>query len=1305
YVYNNILYNLENNGTLYGIWNASSSHWKYYHNTIDINDANPTAALTRAFYFSGNSDEVDVINNIFSVSRTGTSSKHCMYVLGTGTRTINNNGYFMDFNATTNAHVGYDGADRTTFSDWVANSNGWDNNSVFDNPDFTNPATGLLTPGSGAMNDIGQNLLTIVPTDFLDSARTTTPDPGAFEFDPPPCPRPSPNIAGATDTSSVITWTSGIAGGTYNIEWGPSGFTRGTGFTQTVSADSVLLTGLAPNTCYDIYVQLDCTGAGNGFSLWSFVFTWCTNCATFTPPYFEGFENWNVGLLPNELEPCYDYTSTSTLRWQVQSGPTPSANTGPSGGAVGTNQYLFLNTSFGTINSEAALIFPAMNFNGMTNPEVRFFYHMFGAGIGTLRIDVSTNLGATWDSVWAISGQQQASSTDPYNATAVSLASYNTSPVVIIRFVGTRTNTFTGNIAIDNITIDEAPQCSPPSFPILLGTTSSDANIEWNAGGGIQTNISYGPVGFLPANGTIANTVDTFFTISGLTPQTSYEVYIQDSCSDGTLSPWVGPLAFSTACLAVAMPYFEDYSVWPNACWNYNNDNFTWEQYNVGGVNHAQARNWSFNATNPPATMTTVPITITTDAQIRYNWSRNASTFYTDSMFVLSRIAGTATWDTLKTFGDPNFGVPNAGNTLPAPLADFQEEIHYLPSSYVGNAAEIRFVSQTAFGPNVYMDFFILEAVPACPDPDNFTGSNVGSSSVDLSWIQAGGISNWDIEWGPQGFTPGTGNGTIVPATTNPFTLTGLPSDSCIDIYITADCLSNNNGTSATVGPVSICTLKEFDAALDFFQSPAAYGCGSSAMDVEVVITNLGTAPITSVPLTVEITGDITQTLNFTYSGNLAMGNSDNVIIGTINAAAGGDVSMTAYAVLPNDQDLSNDSIVDYMVTFIPEEPVADDVTACAGVTSVDIIASTYPGIVYEWFDVPSGGSAIHQGDTLTVTAPTSNTTYYLEYESFATSATFGYTGGDIASDFDFQLPTDTSSCPGTISVNVPVGVTITGVDIAYDYEAANGAWMSEQRSELRCITTGLNEGVLDVGTGLGGVFPYNRTGLTIANGVTTSPQLVFELHAGRTWGGSGCDPSYNKILANSIQLTVHYQGTPCSNVRVPVEVEIGDLPTADFTYNLLGSTVDFTNTSLDADSLYWDFAGQGNSTDPNPVFTFTTGGTQQVCLYAFNDCGIDTICETINSISTTDLLVDESMNVFPNPSTGVFNVAFDLEGVRNIHMRVLSPTGQLVLENDLGRRGGSFNTTLDLSGLAKGIYILQVDTESGVATRRLNLM
>ncbi|MCH8555743.1 MAG: right-handed parallel beta-helix repeat-containing protein, partial [Schleiferiaceae bacterium] len=223
--YNNIFYNLNGAGSLYGYYNSSSSHWRFYHNSMIVDETNATAGLTYMTYLLGTSD-LEVTNNIFSMRRTGTSAKYIHYVTGSGNRTIDYNGYFVDYTQTGNNNFGFIGSGQNNFSDWIANNNNnWDLNSVFDNPDFLSPVTGALIPASGAMNDIGQNLLTIVPTDFLDSARTTTPDPGAFEFDPPPCPRPSANVAGRTDTSALVTWTSGIAGGTYEIEWGPTGFT------------------------------------------------------------------------------------------------------------------------------------------------------------------------------------------------------------------------------------------------------------------------------------------------------------------------------------------------------------------------------------------------------------------------------------------------------------------------------------------------------------------------------------------------------------------------------------------------------------------------------------------------------------------------------------------------------------------------------------------------------------------------------------------------------------------------------------------------------------------------------------------------------------------------------------------------------------------------------------------------------------------------------------------------------------------------------------------------------------------------
>lgn len=135
------------------------------------------------------------------------------------------------------------------------------------------------------------------------------------------------------------------------------------------------------------------------------------------------------------------------------------------------------------------------------------------------------------------------------------------------------------------------------------------------------------------------------------------------------------------------------------------------------------------------------------------------------------------------------------------------------------------------------------------------------------------------------------------------------------------------------------------------------------------------------------------------------------------------------------------------------------------------------------------------------------------------------YSGGDISTDIGFQSLPGASGCPGTLTVTIPVGAAITGVDVAYAMTARNVGWMSEQRSWLRCVSPGgMGESQMALGTGSAeGTYSYLRTGLDIANGVAAGGDIVFELHAGRTWGGSGCNTTYNKVDNNTWTVTVHY--------------------------------------------------------------------------------------------------------------------------------------------------------------------------------------
>jgi subtilisin family serine protease len=161
----------------------------------------------------------------------------------------------------------------------------------------------------------------------------------------------------------------------------------------------------------------------------------------------------------------------------------------------------------------------------------------------------------------------------------------------------------------------------------------------------------------------------------------------------------------------------------------------------------------------------------------------------------------------------------------------------------------------------------------------------------------------------------------------------------------------------------------------------------------------------------------------------------------------------------------------------------------------------------------------------------TETKTDFIQINPLVFSASATYTSGNISTDRDFVDLSGSSSCPGTLSVSIPESAVVLGVDVSYSMTAANNGWMSEQRSQLRCISPGgQSEGTLFSGTGnIMGTQSYNRSGLSIANNVIGGGEIQFQLHTGRTWGGSGCNTTYNRVNNNSWTITVYYEPSmPC---------------------------------------------------------------------------------------------------------------------------------------------------------------------------------
>lgn len=139
------------------------------------------------------------------------------------------------------------------------------------------------------------------------------------------------------------------------------------------------------------------------------------------------------------------------------------------------------------------------------------------------------------------------------------------------------------------------------------------------------------------------------------------------------------------------------------------------------------------------------------------------------------------------------------------------------------------------------------------------------------------------------------------------------------------------------------------------------------------------------------------------------------------------------------------------------------------------------------------------------------------------------YTGGDGSTSLNTNTSaTSTSPCPTNLSVDVPEGFQIASVDVAYNMTSQNNAFMSEQRSLLYCVTTGLGESAVTAGpTGNEGTATYSRTGLNIADGATGTVQ--FQLRAWRTWGSNeDCGVFYTTVDDGTFVITITYEPFVC---------------------------------------------------------------------------------------------------------------------------------------------------------------------------------
>ncbi|HRI61951.1 MAG TPA: PKD domain-containing protein, partial [Saprospiraceae bacterium] len=158
-------------------------------------------------------------------------------------------------------------------------------------------------------------------------------------------------------------------------------------------------------------------------------------------------------------------------------------------------------------------------------------------------------------------------------------------------------------------------------------------------------------------------------------------------------------------------------------------------------------------------------------------------------------------------------------------------------------------------------------------------------------------------------------------------------------------------------------------------------------------------------------------------------------------------------------------------------------------------------------------------------------------------------------------------------------------------------------------------------------------------------------------------------------------------------------LVTAGFEFNANSLEVGFVNTSTGANSYTWDF-GDGTfevNGPANPTHTYAAGGVYTVTMFAYSECGVDTMIQTIGLVSAGEPSWLRQCQLFPNPNRGIFTVAITGVPQPELTFTLFSQMGQLVDRQSLDFKSGTIQRPLDFGAVAPGVYSLQIQGQGEI--------
>ena len=166
--------------------------------------------------------------------------------------------------------------------------------------------------------------------------------------------------------------------------------------------------------------------------------------------------------------------------------------------------------------------------------------------------------------------------------------------------------------------------------------------------------------------------------------------------------------------------------------------------------------------------------------------------------------------------------------------------LNYSPGAFEGEVSYFLFDSENLLvfadgnsttNPQTGDIFSFTGACPSCSVPataDIFL-DDIRAFYADVSWVPTDSSGNYMIEFGLDGFTPGTGQ--MINATGFETRLEPLQENTAYDFYMTVLC--ENGDTSNLVGPITFQTLWANDVGIVDYSTPES-GCGLGVENIMI---------------------------------------------------------------------------------------------------------------------------------------------------------------------------------------------------------------------------------------------------------------------------------------------------------------------------------------------------------------------------------------------------------------------------------------------------------------------------------------